>query len=333
MGAFSGIGAGLRSRRTTRKLEGGRDDASGPADGNDGHSGCLGRFVDSSAQGESLGPLALLARPALADHRDHDALELAASALAASRPAVVTGAASAITQVSATLHATVNPEGATVTECKLEYGTLLSYGQTAPCVPSPGSGATAVKVSAEASSLSASTEYHYRIVAKNAGGASYGKDKTFKTPSATLSPTVTKLTPSNRSDHRWHQGDDHRRELSGRNARHLRLSRCVDSDCQLAAFDYRPSPKEAAGKMPVTVTTPTGTSSVSTNDYFTFAAPKPPALKITTKTLPEGEESVPYSTTLMATGGTVSGNNPYTWKLSSATSLPPGLYLNETEQT
>ncbi len=32
----------------------------------------------------------------------------------------------------------------------------------------------------------------------------------------------------------------------------------------------------------------------------------------------------------MATGGTVSGNNPYTWKLSSATSLPPGLYLNET---
>ncbi len=198
-------------------------------------------------------------------------LVLAASALAASRPAVVTGAASAITQVSATLHATVNPEGATVTECKLEYGTLLSYGQTAPCVPSPGSGATAVKVSAEASSLSASTEYHYRIVAENAGGASYGKDKTFKTPSATLSPTVTKLTPTTGPT-----TGGTKVTITGANflgETHVTFGSVdastvtVNSPLSITAY----SPKEAAGKMPVTVTTPTGTSSVSTNDYFTFA--------------------------------------------------------------
>ena len=41
----------------------------------------------------------------------------------AAAPTVVTGGASAITQTSATLSATVNPNGVEVSACKLDYGT------------------------------------------------------------------------------------------------------------------------------------------------------------------------------------------------------------------
>lgn len=51
-------------------------------------------------------------------------------------------------------------------------------------------------------------------------------------------------------------------------------------------------------------------------------APQPPALSITTSTLPNGQVSTPYSATLVATGGTA----PYTWSVSSGT-LPAGLTL------
>src|SRR6202043_2493863 len=54
-------------------------------------------------------------------------------------PTVVTCGASAVTQTSATLCATVNPNGGTVTECKFEYGTTTGYGQSVPCASLPGS--------------------------------------------------------------------------------------------------------------------------------------------------------------------------------------------------
>src|SRR5262249_9133740 len=40
-------------------------------------------------------------------------------------PTVVTGAASTIKQTTATLNATVNPNGGAVTECRFEYGTSV----------------------------------------------------------------------------------------------------------------------------------------------------------------------------------------------------------------
>src|SRR5256714_530466 len=103
-------------------------------------------------------------------------------------PTVKTEPASAVSQTTATLNATVNPNGSEVSECKLEYGTTTSYGSSAPCAPAPGSGSSAVAVSAAISSLSANTTYHFRIVAKNVGGTSTGADETLKTlPNA---PTV-----------------------------------------------------------------------------------------------------------------------------------------------
>jgi phosphodiesterase/alkaline phosphatase D-like protein len=103
-------------------------------------------------------------------------------------PTVVTEAASAVAQTSATLHATVNPNGLEVSECKFEYGTTTSYGSSAPCTPSPGSGTSPVAVSAAVTGLVANTTYHFRIVAKNLAGTSNGSDQTFKTLSS--SPTA-----------------------------------------------------------------------------------------------------------------------------------------------
>jgi hypothetical protein len=96
-------------------------------------------------------------------------------------PVVVTGAASAVTGSTATLNATVNPNGSEVTECKLEYGTTVSYGLSATCSPAPGSGTSPVAVSASVTGLSENTTYHFRVRAANAGGTSNGGDQTFKT--------------------------------------------------------------------------------------------------------------------------------------------------------
>ena len=96
-------------------------------------------------------------------------------------PVVATSAASLVTQTSATLNARVNPNGGLVSECSFEYGTSTSYGSSAPCTPSPGSGTSAVAVSAAVSGLTPNTAYHFRISATNSGGTSKGLDRTFTT--------------------------------------------------------------------------------------------------------------------------------------------------------
>src|SRR5207248_9008764 len=103
---------------------------------------------------------------------------------------------SSIAANSATLNGVVNPNGLEVTECKLEYGTTTRYGSTATCTPPPGSGTGNVAVSAAISGLSENTTYHFRIVAKNAGGTSEGADETFKTTSTTLNAADDKDPPT-----------------------------------------------------------------------------------------------------------------------------------------
>jgi streptogramin lyase len=97
------------------------------------------------------------------------------------RPATTTEAASKLTKETATLNATVNPNGLE-TEYRFEYGTTTTYGTSVP-VPdkSAGSGSSGVEVSEGISGLKASTTYHFRVVATNAEGTSFGKDETFTT--------------------------------------------------------------------------------------------------------------------------------------------------------
>ncbi|MBA3807921.1 MAG: hypothetical protein H0X28_05960 [Solirubrobacterales bacterium] len=98
-----------------------------------------------------------------------------------SPPTLTAGAATALTQTTATLHGSVDPEGATVSDCHFDYGTTTAYGQSAPCTPAPGSGTSPVEVSAALTALTPNSTYHVRLVASNAAGPSRGPDRSFLT--------------------------------------------------------------------------------------------------------------------------------------------------------
>jgi len=98
----------------------------------------------------------------------------------ASPPAVVTQSASNVDVSSATLNGTVNAinNNATVS---FEYGLTTAYGNTVNATPATVNGNTVTPVSANLSGLLLTTTYHYRVVATNIGGTSYGNDLTFTT--------------------------------------------------------------------------------------------------------------------------------------------------------
>ena len=106
---------------------------------------------------------------------------------AATAPAVVTTAATAITSNGASANGTVNANGANAT-VTIEYGTTTSYGSTANATPATVSGNTVTNVTAALSGLLPSTLYHYRVKAVNSVGTTNGTDMTFTTTAP--SPTV-----------------------------------------------------------------------------------------------------------------------------------------------
>src|SRR4029077_19956428 len=107
------------------------------------------------------------------------------------KPTVKTESASSIAANSATLHGLVNPNGFEVNECKLEDGTTLPYSSSVPCTPAPGAGTGNVAVAGAISGLQESTTYHFRVIAKNAGGTSEGADAESTTRSSPpVNPTV-----------------------------------------------------------------------------------------------------------------------------------------------
>jgi len=106
-------------------------------------------------------------------------------------PTVVTEAASALGETAATLNATVNPNGAEVSECKFEYGTTIAYGSIVSCSWLPGSGTSPIAVLGKIVDLTANTTYHFRVVAANSGGTAEGTDQTFTTPPNPPAVTLT----------------------------------------------------------------------------------------------------------------------------------------------
>ncbi len=102
--------------------------------------------------------------------------------LSVTAPSVETKGSGGVGASSATVYASVNPRGGSVSTCKFEYGTTTGYGSSASCASLPGSGSSPVVVDASiASGLAANTTYHYRISATNSSGTSKGGDVTFKT--------------------------------------------------------------------------------------------------------------------------------------------------------
>ena len=105
-------------------------------------------------------------------------------------PAVQTEPASSVTQTTATASGTVDPEGYPTTYT-LEIGTSTAYGTQ--IAGSVGSGGEPVAISIPLQGLVAGTTYHYRFVAVNANGTSYGADQAFTT-TAYSSTTSLMLT-------------------------------------------------------------------------------------------------------------------------------------------
>ncbi|MDA8241683.1 MAG: hypothetical protein M0Z67_15120 [Nitrospiraceae bacterium] len=96
-------------------------------------------------------------------------------------PSVTTNPVSSNTGNSATLNASVNPNGVE-TSVYFQWGTDLSYGNTTSVQVTPA-GITVIPVTANISGLTLNTTYHYRVVATNSAGTTYGGNVPFTTPS------------------------------------------------------------------------------------------------------------------------------------------------------
>ncbi|MCG3115418.1 MAG: DNRLRE domain-containing protein [Candidatus Manganitrophus sp. SA1] len=92
-------------------------------------------------------------------------------------PTVSQAAASGITATSATLSGSVNPSGAT-TSAWFEYGTTTAYGSST----TPVTLSATNTISADLTPLASGTTYHFRLVARNAGGTAFGPNTSFNTP-------------------------------------------------------------------------------------------------------------------------------------------------------
>jgi hypothetical protein len=104
---------------------------------------------------------------------------IAAAIAAATAPAATTGPAEQVTTSSARVSGAVNPGGAPTTY-RFEYGTTAAYGLSST-TRDAGAGSESVTVHATLASLTAGTEYHYRVVAENGAATAAGNDATLTT--------------------------------------------------------------------------------------------------------------------------------------------------------
>ena len=102
-------------------------------------------------------------------------------------PILTTNPAGFIASFSAILKGSLNPDGLSTT-FHFQYGTTTSYGLTT--APQTQTGDTSRPVSANINSLAAHTTYHFRIVASNTAGTTFGNDTTFTTLPLTGFPVV-----------------------------------------------------------------------------------------------------------------------------------------------
>ncbi len=108
-------------------------------------------------------------------------------------PSVATDFVDNIGQSIAVLHGTANPNNFSTTAW-FEYGQTTSYGSSTTPL-SIGNGLSNIPFSQSTGILSPNTTYHFRAVAQNSNGTSYGGDQTFITlPSQTQGQVIVPLT-------------------------------------------------------------------------------------------------------------------------------------------
>jgi hypothetical protein len=94
-------------------------------------------------------------------------------------PEAITGTVDSTKSTSTQVMGNVDPGGARTTYY-FEYGTSVDYGETTPA-RSAGAGSAPVAVTVSLTGLLPGQAYHYRLVAKNSVGTSFGQDATFET--------------------------------------------------------------------------------------------------------------------------------------------------------
>jgi DNA-binding beta-propeller fold protein YncE len=113
-------------------------------------------------------------------------------------PRITTEPASGIGHETATIKARVDPDELT-TSYHFEYGETTSYGREAPAGGAGvGSGSEPVAESQTLSALRLGGTYHYRVVASNGAGTTFGPDQTFTSipPAAIDSESVGEVGSS-----------------------------------------------------------------------------------------------------------------------------------------
>ena len=97
-----------------------------------------------------------------------------------SPPTIAGVAATSITTTTATLNATINPNG-TATIAKFQSGSSNAYGTDTPIALAPNNGLADQAVNTVLTGLTPGTTYHFRATATNAGGTTTTADTVFTT--------------------------------------------------------------------------------------------------------------------------------------------------------
>ena len=110
-------------------------------------------------------------------------------------PSIASTSASAITQTTASLHASINPNLAPTTYV-FQYGTSADYGSNTLPGESIGEDGIAHSVSVPIEGLVPNTTYHYRAIAINFSGTTPSPDQTFTTSADGSSTAAAVAVPA-----------------------------------------------------------------------------------------------------------------------------------------
>jgi phosphodiesterase/alkaline phosphatase D-like protein len=114
---------------------------------------------------------------------EHQFTTLAAE-IPAQAPVVGSESAQYVSEDSVVIEGEINPQGQAA-GYEVQYGVSAGYGSLAPASPAELAAVTSSKgVFVGLAGLAPGTTYHYRILASNASGTSYGPDQTFTTAGA-----------------------------------------------------------------------------------------------------------------------------------------------------